>query len=204
MRDGRIQPALPSEQPDGRTGSSCAKRSASCAAWASGRRRALARQPQHDAPVRHARVRRRSAHLGARSVLPHPRRREPVRRRRLVLPLVGRGEPRPDDRGAGAAGRPITSSENDLMKARSFSHSGITVSDFNRAVQFYWEVFGCPAGRGRRQRPRIASATFFGVEGESRSCKIGWIRMPGRGGPRDLRLQAAAAAGGRSPGTASA
>ena len=25
------------------------------------------------------------------------------------------------------------------MKARSFSHVGITVSDFNRAVRFYWE-----------------------------------------------------------------
>ncbi len=30
------------------------------------------------------------------------------------------------------------------MKARSFSHSGITVSNFNRAVRFYWDVFGCP------------------------------------------------------------
>ena len=30
------------------------------------------------------------------------------------------------------------------MKARSFSHSGITVSNFNRAVKFYWEIFGCP------------------------------------------------------------
>ena len=30
------------------------------------------------------------------------------------------------------------------MKARSFSHVGITVSDFNKAVKFYSEVFGCP------------------------------------------------------------
>ena len=30
------------------------------------------------------------------------------------------------------------------VRARSFSHVGITVSDFNRAVQFYWDVFGCP------------------------------------------------------------
>ena len=30
------------------------------------------------------------------------------------------------------------------MKSGSFSHVGITVSDFNKAVQFYWEVFGCP------------------------------------------------------------
>ncbi len=30
------------------------------------------------------------------------------------------------------------------MRARSFSHCGITVSSFNKAVQFYWDVFGCP------------------------------------------------------------
>ena len=30
------------------------------------------------------------------------------------------------------------------VKALSFSHCGITVSDFNRCVKFYWEVFGCP------------------------------------------------------------
>jgi catechol 2,3-dioxygenase-like lactoylglutathione lyase family enzyme len=64
------------------------------------------------------------------------------------------------------------------MKARSFSHSGITVSDFNRAVQFYWEVFGCPlVGVADTDPERVG--TFFGVEGENRSCKIGWIRVPG-------------------------
>jgi hypothetical protein len=30
------------------------------------------------------------------------------------------------------------------VKVRSFSHAGITVSDFNKAVRFYWDVFGCP------------------------------------------------------------
>ena len=30
------------------------------------------------------------------------------------------------------------------MNVRSFSHTGITVSDFNRFVKFYWEIFGCP------------------------------------------------------------
>ena len=30
------------------------------------------------------------------------------------------------------------------MRVRSFSHVGITVSNFNAAVRFYWEVFGCP------------------------------------------------------------
>ena len=47
--------------------------------------------------------------VGAGSVLPHPRRREPLRRRRLVLPFVGGGQSRADDRRAGAAGSPTTS-----------------------------------------------------------------------------------------------
>ena len=65
------------------------------------------------------------------------------------------------------------------MKARSFSHSGITVSDFNRAVQFYWDVFGCPLV-GVADTPPDRVRTFFGVDGRrSRSCKIGWIRVPG-------------------------
>jgi catechol 2,3-dioxygenase-like lactoylglutathione lyase family enzyme len=64
------------------------------------------------------------------------------------------------------------------MKARSFSHSGITVSDFNRAVKFYWEVFGCPLV-GVADTPPDRVRTFFGVDAEHCSCKIGWIRVPG-------------------------
>ena len=66
---------------------------------------ALARQHEHDAPVRHAVLRHRSAHLRARSLLPRARRREPVRRRCLVLSFVRGRESRVDDRSAGAAGR---------------------------------------------------------------------------------------------------
>ena len=62
-------------------------------------------EPEHDAPVRHAVLRHRPARVRARSVLPHPRRRESLRRRRVVLPVVGGRQPRPDDRRAGAAGR---------------------------------------------------------------------------------------------------
>jgi catechol 2,3-dioxygenase-like lactoylglutathione lyase family enzyme len=67
------------------------------------------------------------------------------------------------------------------MKARSFSHSGITVSNFNRAVQFYWDVFGCPLV-GVADTPPDRVRSFFGVDtpvGETPSCKIGWIRVPG-------------------------
>ena len=80
------------------------------------------------------------------------------------------------------------------MKARSFSHCGITVSSFNRAVRFYWDVFGCPLV-GVADTPPERVRTFFGVEGPSTSlgtspstsrgagtapsCKIGWIRVPG-------------------------
>ena len=66
------------------------------------------------------------------------------------------------------------------MTARSFSHVGITVSDFNRAVRFYWEVFGCPLV-GVADTPSERVRTFFGVEAADPRCKIGWIRVPGGG-----------------------
>jgi catechol 2,3-dioxygenase-like lactoylglutathione lyase family enzyme len=68
------------------------------------------------------------------------------------------------------------------MRARSFSHVGITVSDFNRAVQFYWDVFGCPLV-GVADTPPDRVRSFFGVGGDdpAPSCKIGWVRVPGGG-----------------------
>jgi glyoxylase I family protein len=64
------------------------------------------------------------------------------------------------------------------MKARSFSHSGITVSNFNRAVKFYWEIFGCPLV-GVADTPPDRIRTFFGIDADHCSCTIGWIRVPG-------------------------
>ncbi len=64
------------------------------------------------------------------------------------------------------------------MKARSFSHAGITVSDFNRAVKFYWDVFRCPLV-GVADQPPDRVRSFFGVDAEAPSCKVGWIRVPG-------------------------
>jgi catechol 2,3-dioxygenase-like lactoylglutathione lyase family enzyme len=64
------------------------------------------------------------------------------------------------------------------MRARSFSHTGITVSDFNRAVSFYWDVFGAPLV-GVSDAPADRIRGFFGVDHPSGTCKIGWIRMPG-------------------------
>ena len=64
------------------------------------------------------------------------------------------------------------------MKARSFSHTGITVSNFNRAVRFWWEVFGCPLV-GVADAPPERVRGFFGVDVPGATCKIGWIRIPG-------------------------
>ena len=64
------------------------------------------------------------------------------------------------------------------MRAHSFSHVGITVSDFNKAVQFYWDVFGCPLV-GVADTPPDRVRTFFGVDDPAPRCKIGWIRVPG-------------------------
>jgi catechol 2,3-dioxygenase-like lactoylglutathione lyase family enzyme len=67
------------------------------------------------------------------------------------------------------------------MRARSFSHVGITVSDFDRAVDFYWRVFGCPLV-GVADTPPERVQSFFGVTGaDAPSCRIGWIRVPGGG-----------------------
>ena len=61
------------------------------------------------------------------------------------------------------------------MKARSFSHVGITVSDFNTAVKFYWDVFRCPlVGVADQDSERVRRA--FGVDAAVPSCKVGWIR----------------------------
>lgn len=64
------------------------------------------------------------------------------------------------------------------MKVRSFSHTGITVSDFNAAVKFYWDVFGCPLV-GVSDAPAERVRGFFGVDADAPSCKIGWLRVPG-------------------------
>lgn len=66
------------------------------------------------------------------------------------------------------------------MRARDFSHVGITVSDFNKAVKFYWEVFGCPLV-GVSDAPPERVRAFFGVGADDPAprCKIGWIRVPG-------------------------
>ena len=64
------------------------------------------------------------------------------------------------------------------MRVRSFSHVGITVSDFNAAVKFYWEIFKCPLV-GVSDTPTDRVREFFGVDDDAPTCKIGWIRVPG-------------------------
>ena len=66
------------------------------------------------------------------------------------------------------------------MRTRSLSHAGITVSSFNRAVQFYWAVFGCPLV-GVADTPPDRVRSFFGIDAAAPSSKIGWIRVPGGG-----------------------
>jgi catechol 2,3-dioxygenase-like lactoylglutathione lyase family enzyme len=66
------------------------------------------------------------------------------------------------------------------VRARSFSHIGLTVSDFNAAVKFYSDVFGCPLV-GVSDAPTERVRTFFGVAADAPRCKIGWIRVPGGG-----------------------
>ena len=66
------------------------------------------------------------------------------------------------------------------MRARSFSHVGLTVRDFSATVKFYWEVFGCPLV-GVSETPPERIRSFFGVDAPAPTLKIGWIRVPGGG-----------------------
>lgn len=66
------------------------------------------------------------------------------------------------------------------MRARSFSHVGITVANFSRFVQFYSEIFGCRlVAVGETPPDRVRA--FFGVDGREPKCKIGWLRTPAGG-----------------------
>ena len=73
-----------------------------------------------------------------------------------------------------------TAASEDDVKARSFSHVGITVSNFQTAVRFYSDVFGCPLV-GVADTPPDRVRAFFGVAGDTPTCKIGWVRVPGGG-----------------------
>jgi catechol 2,3-dioxygenase-like lactoylglutathione lyase family enzyme len=64
------------------------------------------------------------------------------------------------------------------VRVHSFSHVAITVSDFNQAVRFYWEVFGAPLV-GVSDTPPDRVRGFFGVDASQPKCKIGWVRVPG-------------------------
>ena len=65
------------------------------------------------------------------------------------------------------------------MRVRSFSHVGLTVSSFNRFVQFYSDVFGCRLV-GVADHPAERVRTFFGIPGGTR-VQVGWVRVPGGG-----------------------
>ena len=65
------------------------------------------------------------------------------------------------------------------MKARSFSHVGITVKNFNEFVRFYWDVFGCPLVGVSDTPPDRVRGVLRRRSRPTPTCKIGWIRCPG-------------------------
>ena len=83
------------------------------------------------------------------------------------------------------------------MRARSFSHVGITVSDFNKAVRFYWESSAVRSWAWRTRRPNACAASSASSADAPR-CKIGWVRMPGGGILEIFEFTAAPAAGRRA------
>ena len=80
------------------------------------------------------------------------------------------------------------------MKVQSFSHVGITVSDFHRFVQFYAAVFGCPLV-GVSDAPPERVRSFFGVwhDHDAPNARSGGFGA-GRRHARDFRLPAEAPA----------
>ena len=138
-------------------------------------------------------------HVGARPVLPDPRRREPVRRGRVVLPVVGGGEPGPDHRRPGPAGRrphqgARTCSRAWRLHSESAHRSATSASPFRtstRAVRFYWDVFGCPLV-GVADTPPERVRTFFGVDGRRAALQDRLDPRARRRRARDLRVRAAA------------
>ena len=104
--DGRIRLRVPAEQRAGACAAGGGTAPASFALSATGRRRSFAHSTgagntTHQCGTLVFGTDPRD--VGARSVLPHARRGEPVRGGRVVLPVVGGGEPGADHHRAGAA-----------------------------------------------------------------------------------------------------
>ncbi len=134
------------------------------------------------------------AHLGARSALPHARRRESLRRRRVVLPVVRGRQSGAHDRRAGAAGgRPHHDfrrrcNESALVQPRR--HHGLGLQP-RRAL-----LLGgvrLPAGR-RRRHAAGARARVFRRRRSAAAMQDRLDPGAGRRRARDLRVPAAAAA----------
>src|SRR5262245_58106121 len=64
------------------------------------------------------------------------------------------------------------------MRARSFSHVGITDRNFNEFVRFSWDVFQWPFV-GVSDAPSERVRTVLGADAPAPTSKIGWIRVPG-------------------------
>lgn len=60
---------------------------------------------------------------------------------------------------------------------KSFSHVGITVSDFGRSAAFYADTFGCTLlGAVDIPAPRLSA--FYGINGSGATGRMGWLRLP--------------------------
>lgn len=66
------------------------------------------------------------------------------------------------------------------MKARAYSHTGITVKSLKEFVTFYADVFGARLIGVSPAEPERVRA-FFGVDHEEPQCTNGWLRLPGGG-----------------------
>ena len=65
------------------------------------------------------------------------------------------------------------------MRARSFSHVRHHGVQLQQAVQFYWDVFGCPLVGVADTPPDRVRTLLRRRRPTQPRCKIGWIRVPG-------------------------
>lgn len=67
------------------------------------------------------------------------------------------------------------------MKVKSLSHVGITVSNFEKAVQWYWDIFKFPlvAEEIMDEKQVEALYTLYGLK--NTRLRLGFLRVPGGG-----------------------
>jgi catechol 2,3-dioxygenase-like lactoylglutathione lyase family enzyme len=72
----------------------------------------------------------------------------------------------------------LATTESGARAVAAFNHVGLTVSDLDRAADFYCGVFGCRV-LGTMDVPVERVRQVFRVEAPDAGCRMGWLGVPG-------------------------